>query len=172
MNSTSANKYAHIEKQIDKYLLEYKILVFPPGSLVFFSVNMLLIFGAAALILTIQDVIFTNFKTAAIFTVVSEVIMSLIIVAPPSLVIWGFRKAFFYLKFLVVTLTVSMSLFTIAEIFSNGKFLPMSFAGLICLAVVYFMVNSPSYILFSLFTARRRELAVEERGRKKGLNDN
>ena len=163
MNSPTDNKYEKIEQDIDKILSEDKIYVFPPGFTIFLIVNLLLLFSAASLIITIQDVLFTNIKTAMVFTVTSELIMAIVVVVPPALIIWGYRNAFVYLKFLVITLTILMSIFTIIETFTNGKFLPLSFAGLVCLVIVYFMINSPTYVVFRLFTARRRELAVKKK---------
>jgi len=167
--ASSSNKYENAEKLIDESLSAGKIYIFPPGFMLFMLVNMLLIFGSTMLVLTIQDVVFNNIETAMVFTVSMGVVMAFVIVTPPFFIIWGYRKAYFFLKLLVIALSLFMSVFTSIAAYTGSKLLPLSFSGLICMVVIYFLVISPTYIVFSLFTARRRELAIEKKTHEKKL---
>jgi hypothetical protein len=162
------NKYSAIEEQIDALLSDGRLHLWPPGSLTFISVNMLLILGSAMLILTAQDVLFGGqIYQAAVFSCIGEVVLTLTTVTPAFMVMRGFRKALGILKYIVITLTILLTLFGTLSEFKNGYlniFIGIGFGSLL---ISLILLKSPTYQLFSLFTARRRELALQDIAKKK-----
>jgi hypothetical protein len=83
------------------------------------------------------------------------------------MVMRGFRKALGILKYIVITLTILLTLFGTLSEFKNGYlniFIGIGFGSLL---ISLILLKSPTYQLFSLFTARRRELALQDIAKKK-----
>jgi hypothetical protein len=162
------NKYSAIEKQIDALLSDGRLHLWPPGSLTFVSVNMLLILGSAMLTLTaLNGLILNPTPEGAVFVFAAETIITLTIVTPAFMVMRGFRKALGVLKNIAITLTILLALFGILSEFKSVYLNIFISIGLGSLLIALILLNSPSYQLFSLFTARRRELALEDIAKKK-----
>ena len=167
MTSPSNDKYADLEKQIDEILSDGKFYLFPPGLWLFLLVNVLMMIGVGLFIVTAQDVLFDQIKPAMIFSFVAGIVLALVIVTPPFLVIRGFRKALSYLKVMIVVLSVLILVVAAVDIVIGGPFGLYAVIGFLSMASAYFCVNSSTYQLLSLFTARRRELALRDLERKK-----
>jgi hypothetical protein len=162
MTATSHNKYVNLERQIDEILSEGKIYIFPPGLGVFLLVNLLMVVGIAMLVLVSQDVIFDQMESAMIFSFVAGIALSLGIVTPPFLVLRGFRKAHTYLKYIIIALIILILLFAVLSLIKGSQFGIFSVIGFISMLGAYQLVKGDTYQLLSLFTARRRELALQK----------
>jgi hypothetical protein len=164
------NKYSAIEEQIDALLSDGRLYLWPPGSLTFISVNMLLILGSVALLLTaLNPLILDPTPEGVVFVYVGEVVLTLTIVTPAFMVMRGFRKALGVLKNIAITLTILLALFGTLSEFKNGYLNIFIGIGLGSLLISLILLKSPTYQLFSLFTARRRELALQDIAKKKKI---
>jgi len=167
MGTSSDNKYADLEKQIDEILSDGKLYLYPPGLWIFLLVNLLMMIGVGMLIVTAQDVLFDRMESAMIFSFITGIVLALVIVTPPFLVIRGFRKALSYVKVMIVVLAVLIAIFAVIELIIGGLFGLYGVIGFISMGIAYLCVNSSSYQLLSIFSARRRELALQDIERKK-----
>jgi hypothetical protein len=167
MTNSPENKYAEVERQIDEILSDGKLHLIPPGFWTFLLVNMLMIVGICGLLIAAKDVLFDQMEQAATFMVLGMLVFSIIIVTPPFLVIRGFRKALPFLKRMIIVLSVLTLISGLANLIIGGSYGLFAAAGFICLVIAYMLANSNAYQLLSLFTARRRELALEALERRK-----
>ncbi len=167
MTNTSENKYAEVERQIDEILSDGRLHFFPPGFWIFLLVNMLMIVGISGFLIAAKDVLFDQMEQAATFAVLGGVVLSIIIVTPPFLVMRGFRKALRFLKKMIIFLAVLTFISGFANLMIGGLYGLHAAVGFICLVFAYLLANGNSYQLLSLFTARRRELALEALEKRK-----
>lgn len=168
MPTTPDNKYADLEKQIDDILSDGKLYLLPPGFWMFLLVNLLLMIGVAVLVIVAQNVLFAGqMERAMIFSVVSGIALALVIVTPPFFVLRGFRRALTYLRILIILLSVLILLFGVADIVTGGNLGLYAVIGFIVMVSAYLAVKSNTYQLLSIFTARRRELALQDVERRK-----
>ncbi|MGD8940892.1 MAG: hypothetical protein PVJ72_16015 [Gammaproteobacteria bacterium] len=167
MTNSPENKYAEVEKQIDEILSDGKLHLFPPGFGTFLLVNLLMIVGICGLLIAAKDVLFDQMEQAATFMVLGVLVFSIIIVTPPFLVVRGFRKALPFLKRMIIVLSVLTFISGVANLMIGGFYGLYAAVGFICLVIAYMLANSNAYQLLSMFTARRRELALEALERKK-----
>lgn len=167
MTNSPENKYAEVERHIDEILSDGRLHIFPPGFWAFLLVNMLMIVGISGLLIAAKDVLFDEMEQAATFMVLGMLVLSILIVTPPFLVIRGFRKALPFLKKMIIVLSVFTSISAFANLMIGGSYGLFATAGFICLVIAYMLSNSNAYQLLSLFTARRRELALEALEKRK-----
>ena len=67
---------------------------------------------------------------------------------------------------MIVVLSVLIAVFAAIDILIGGLFGFYAVIGFIAIASAHFCVNSSAYPLLSLFTARRRELVLQDLERK------
>ncbi len=161
------NKYSAVEEQIDVLLSDGRLHLFPPGTWTFVSVIMLLIFGMAALTVTASLVLFPNqIPEGAVFECVASVVLTLTMSIPAGMVARGYRKASGVLKYIVIIIAISLALFGTLSEFTVGKLIFIGL-GLGSLLFSLRLLKSPSFIMYSLIAARRRELALEDIAKRK-----
>ena len=161
MTHSSENKYANLEKQIDEILSDGKLVLFPPGTGAFLLVNLLVLVGISGLIISAQEILFDKTESAMIFFMASGLVLCVIAVTPPFFMIRGFRKALPYAKKMIVFLSILTLVFGLLNLVNGGKSSLFAVISFIALVLAYMLANSNAYLLLSIFTARRRELALE-----------
>jgi hypothetical protein len=169
MTNSAENKYAELERQVDEILSDGKLHLLPPGFVTFLLVNLLMIVGMCGLLIAAKDVLFDQMEQAATFMVLGVLVFSIIIVTPPFLVLRGFRKALPFLKRIIIVLSVLTLISGLANFMIWGVYGIYAVVGFICLVIAYMLANSNAYQLLSIFTARRRELALEAMAHKKEI---
>ena len=149
-----------LEADIDKQLLE-RIYIRSPGGFVFISTNMLVLFGVATLTIVAIGLFFSDrTESGSMFMFLSSIAWGIIVVTPPFLLAWGYRWAYPYFYSLVaILLCVSLLFITISTI-KNGATNSLngfSMASTAFFAIALYLIRTPTYTLFCIFSARRRE---------------
>ncbi len=168
MTRPSDNKYADLEKAIDLILADGRIILFPPGSLVFILVNMLMLIGAASLGVVASQVLFAGqMEKGAVFAFVGVLILTILIVTPAFSVFLGFRRAVNYLRIIIIALLTLLVAFGVVDVINQGELILISIIGSVSMIISLLLVCSNSYQLFRVFVARRRELRLLDIEKKK-----
>ncbi len=168
MIKPSDNKYTKLERQIDEILSDGKIYILPPGFWVFVLVNVLMMIGVAMLVVVAQDVLFVGqILKAAVFSVIAILGLALIIVTPAFFVMRGFRKAVNYLRVVIIAVLTLIVAFGVVNVINHGTSSIFIGIGLMSMMISFLLVYSNSYQLLSIFTSRRREMALRDIEEKK-----
>lgn len=125
------------------------------------------------LVITAQEVLFTDQKQqAAVFSVVSGIILTFVVVTPAFLVLRGIAPAVTYFKIVIGLLLLLIVGFGLGAFIKNGSVNIFSSIGLVAVVVSYWLVRSDAYQLLHIFTVRRRLMAEQDLERKKQLHSN
>ena len=152
-----------LDAVVDEILRGERVVVFPPGSLVFISANIAALVGSGVLFVsTLQNLFATSIPERAVMQLVGIACAALLAVVPGMLVALGVPKGRQIARMMVQSLLACTAVALGSVLFGAALSLTACLVAAVLLGFSYAMIQGVGYGTYALFQLRLRQRRTKQ----------